>query len=194
MLIDGGPLPVGRDVRLQESPQVIPRIELRALLGQPDQFDPQPGRQRLALGRLMAGGPVQQEVDRPAPVTLTEQLQEGLKVPLTRPPPPEDHPMSGPGIDRTEAPTLRLRPGDPHLGLLAPMGPLAAQRGKPAQRRFLFEQDHGPGRDTPQAADKRPFFWARGGSFSAETERGLFQRSPNALIRRRKVRSMISQG
>jgi hypothetical protein len=56
--------------------------------------------------------------------------------------------MSGPGMDRTEEPTLRILPGDPPLGLLAPRGPLAAQRGKPAQRRFLCEQDHGPGRET----------------------------------------------
>src|SRR4051812_35505078 len=74
--------PVRRDLALNWPPQVIHGVELRALLRQPDQLNPQPCRQGLAPLGVVARRLVQQEVQRPAAVALTDQPQELLEVRL----------------------------------------------------------------------------------------------------------------
>src|SRR3954447_10718911 len=85
MLIHRRPLPVRRDLTLHRLPQVVHRLELRALLRRPDQLDPQTSRQGTAPLGLRTRGLTPQRVERPAAVAPAEPAQEFLEVPLAHP-------------------------------------------------------------------------------------------------------------
>src|SRR4051794_28920870 len=169
MLIHGRPLPICRDLALHGPPQVVHRVELRALLRQPDQLDTQASRQGTAPLGVVARGLIQYEVERTAAVAPAEQSKELLEVRLAHLRPSQDDPMSGPEVDRPEQDALGVLAGDWHLGLLAPKGPHAAQRREPSQGRLVLEEDHGAGFDPLEAPHDSPFFWARCGSLVEKT-------------------------
>ena len=139
-------LPVGRDLALLLTPQVIHRVQLRALLGQPHQGHIQLRRQPPAGGALLATGLVQQQPQRPAPIPPTQLPQVRLEVRLPHLPPPQRHPPARPQIDRPEQHPPVVLPGDGHDRLLSPPRPAGPQRREHPQDRGILRQQRRLGR------------------------------------------------
>src|SRR3954451_14819503 len=149
-LVDLGILPVGADVVLAMTPQVIHPIQLRAALGQPDQLDAHLDGQVLRSPGGMTWIFVQEQRNVPATVMATDYLQERPEVLATLPRASQEQPMAGIDVDCTEDHTSCIEPGDRHLQPLPPQSPGATQRREQQQVRLILEELDPPGR---QSAD-----------------------------------------
>src|SRR5437588_2666865 len=166
-VVDGSELAVGSDEPLQFPPEVVYRVEFGTLLGQPYQYNVQARCQLLTASGIVAGSLVQQQPDLPSRVMLAQVAQEGLEVLLALAEAAKDKPVSGARIEDAEQHPLGIAAGDGDDCLFSAKGPGIAERGKPTQHRGVEEKQHGAARHAFQAANNRPFFWARCGSLVA---------------------------
>jgi len=103
-MVDRGILMVGTHLTLGMTPQVIHRVQLRATLGQPDQTDLklpcQPDRGACCVTGIL----IQQQPNRPTPVVLVDELEEGLEVLGSLSAAREQQSVTRAHVDRAEEP------------------------------------------------------------------------------------------
>ena len=159
-VVDRHGLAVGSDLLLERLPQLVHRVELGPLLGQPDELDVELAREVERGARRVATGTVGQQSDRShVPLGLAKVRQKQLHVPCTDARADEDRAAGGAYVDRAEQHPLGVLAGDSDLGLTADLGPHRAQRRKQPQQRPVGEQHHvvRPQR-VLQPSDDPPFF------------------------------------
>ncbi len=111
---------------LAAAPQVVHGVELRPLLGQPQQVDVQARSQLQRTSGGVAAGLVQQQEEGAPGIMRSQQSEEGLEVLLTQRGALENDTMAGERIESTEEYTLHVLPGDGHSGLLPSGSPRRA--------------------------------------------------------------------
>jgi hypothetical protein len=158
LLINRSKLAVGRDVRLQSSPEVIHRVQLGALLREPDQTDGELCRQLSALHGVVTRCPIQQHVEWPLPVSPPQEPKKRLEIVLAHLPSAKHDPVAGPKVDRPEQGAFGILARDSDAGLLAAPCPHRAQGREQSQRRFIFKENDGILGDPLQEANDSPFF------------------------------------
>ena len=106
-------MPIGKNVVLAVTPEVIHPVQLRATLGQPDQADAQLSGQVLRTVCSAAWILVQEQGDLPAPLMTVNDCQKSSEVLTTLPLTCQEQPMSGVDVDRAEddSPGIERRDG-----------------------------------------------------------------------------------
>jgi hypothetical protein len=146
MFINIRELVVGRDVVFYLSPQVIHRVQLRALFRKPYQLNVEGCGQSLTARRRMTARLVQQQPDGPTRIRPAQQPQKILKALLPHVPLPQHDAMAGADIDGSKKHPFIVASSNGYDSLLAPQRPCSSEVWKQPQDRLIFKEQDSAGR------------------------------------------------
>lgn len=124
---DGGELAVGGKFSFEITPEVIHRVEFRALVGQPEQSDLEPGGELLAADGGVTGRLIEQKPDGPTTIVLAQELEKCAEVILAGMVAAQENAVAGTRVDDAKEDSLCIVPADGHLCLSALHCPARAQ-------------------------------------------------------------------
>lgn len=156
LFLNGRVLFIGTDDILRRTPKLVPRVQLRRSLRQPQPCHPlgPPHRGLRRVARVF----VQQQRHMPAPIVPIDLSEERLIVSAFPFLPRQQQPPARPQVHHSEDDLPGVAAAQPDLGSLAALGPSCSQRREEQQVGFVLGQHHAAGRQGPDLPPDSPFF------------------------------------
>lgn len=170
MFIDGRILEIGTDRLFGMTPQMVHRIQVRAALWQPNQFNVQLRGQLLGRLRCMAGVAVQKQDHRSPSIVPMYLAQKSLEVHPALINASHSKTMASANVDGSKENPTCIAPANEHRRWLAFKRPSCPQYRKEKQVGFIFGQHRGMRWQGLDLKQNSPFFSPGPGPLLTHTE------------------------
>lgn len=168
IVVDRFDLVIGQDI-LEFTEEMIKRVELRRLFGQPQQRDVEVFSTLHHTPTGMTGGGIEHKRDGTPAIASAQFLKEGEEVLDSGPLPHYGDTMTAAEVERDKEHTSVIASADRHLGLFSDRTPRCSQRWVEPNGRLITAEHHSLAGEALQAPYESPFFCARCGTGSRKT-------------------------